>query len=117
MHAFGRILRIALFAAIAAAAGAAPAAAQGSVSGRVTDAGGIPLDGVVVQLYDSRGQGLGAASTDPAGNFSASAIPAGTVFAGTFNQLGYVDQLYAGLTCVGFCEPTLGTPITVPNGG
>ena len=117
MHAFARILRTALFAAVAAAAGAATAAAQGTVSGQVTDASGTPLAGVVIQLYDSRGQGLGASFTDAAGNFSASAVPAGTVFARTFNQLGYVDQLYFGLACVGFCEPTLGTPITVPNGG
>jgi len=117
MHAFARILRIALLAALASAAAAATATAQGTVSGQVRDTGGLPLAGVAVQLYDSRGQGLGAFYTDVAGNFSASAIPAGTVFARTFNQLGYVDQLYSGLACVGFCEPTLGTPITVPNGG
>ena len=117
MHAFARILRTALLAALASAAVAATAAAQGSVSGQVTDTGGLPLAGVAVQLYDSRAQGLGAFYTDAAGNFSASPIPAGTVFARTFNQLGYVDQLYSGLACVGFCEPTLGTPIGVPNGG
>jgi 5-hydroxyisourate hydrolase-like protein (transthyretin family) len=117
MHAFARILRTVLLAAVAAGAGAGTAAAQGSLSGRVTDAGSVPLAGVSVQIYDSLGQGLTAAFTDPAGNFSISSLPAGTVFARTFNQLGYVDQLYAGLTCVGFCEPTLGTPITVTNGG
>ena len=117
MHAFAPIQRIALFAALALTAGAANAAAQGTVSGRVTDSGGVPLPGVAVQIYDTRGQSLGAVFTDPSGNYSASAIPPGTVFAETFNQLGYVDQLYAGLTCVGFCEPTLGTPITVPSGG
>ena len=83
----------------------------------MTDTGGTPLTGVAVQLYDGRGQGLGVFFTDASGNFSASAIPAGAVFARTSNQLGYVDQLHSSLVCVGFCEPTLGTPITVPNGG
>src|SRR5436190_22648074 len=48
--------------------------------------------------------------------YSSSGLPAGTYFARTFNSLGFVDQLYNGITCISCFPVTTGTPISVTVG-
>ena len=40
----------------------------------------------------------------------------GTYYLRTRNTFGYQDVLYNGLSCVGNCDVTLGTPVTVVDG-
>src|SRR5262245_58366931 len=97
MRAHGRgTLRIAWLGLAVLIATTAPLAAQtGTVSGRVTDAlTGSPLADVFVNVYDATGSYVTSAPTDAGGNYAAGGVPAGTAFARTWNEIGYVDELY-----------------------
>ncbi len=43
-------------------------------------------------------------------------LPAGTYFAVTANDLGYLDELYDDFPCHAGCDPTIGTEIVVSAG-
>ncbi|HEY3383909.1 MAG TPA: carboxypeptidase regulatory-like domain-containing protein [Vicinamibacterales bacterium] len=88
----------------------------GTVSGTVREAGtNLPLAGVNVSIYAETGVLLTTGTTNGAGFYRATGIPAGTYFARTTNSKGYVDVLYPGTAC-GTCIVTKGTPLAVTAG-
>lgn len=90
-------------------------AAGGGLSGTVTDAvTGDPIPNVLVVAYDTLGNALHVMTSDLAGEYSPSAaLPAGTYYARTINDLGYTDELFDELPCLFWCAITAATPITV----
>ncbi len=93
----------------------------GSIKGNVKDAGtALNLPGIVVYIYDTLGQFIGAGVTNGSGDYDAASIygglAPGTYFARTANVSNYVNGLYNGGTCAG-CDPTTGTPINLPLAG
>jgi hypothetical protein len=93
------------------------ASVSGSVSGTVTDASsGNPLENVEVTIWDASGNWVGDDWTDVSGNYSVGSLSPGSAFATTWNDLGYIDELYDDIECVGGCDVTAGTPITVIEG-
>jgi len=53
-------------------------------------------------------------STDGAGAYlSRSGLPTGSYFVQTFNPGDLLDELYNDIPCIGFCQPTTGTPVPV----
>lgn len=91
-------------------------AAGGNISGTVLSAGGNPLQGVFVQIFnDTGGSSVATASTNGAGKFVAKGLPTGSYFAKVSNAPGFIDQLYSGTACLS-CAVTLGTPIPVTVG-
>lgn len=90
----------------------------GAISGEVTDVlTSSPISDVVIQIYDANGFFVTSCRTDGIGSYtSESILPTGAYFAATSNTLGYADELYDNLPCVGGCDPTSGTGITVTGG-
>ena len=88
-------------------------ATGGKISGKVTNAGGAPLQNVTVQTYSSIGRFLGGVQTDASGNYSTQSLPDGTYYLRAANNLGYIDQVYDGESCITLCQPLTGTPVTV----
>ncbi len=91
-----------------------------SVSGRVTDANGIPIVGVVVDLFDGSRTLYGSGVSDAQGYYVASInYGQGQYFAATEAGGGYVDQVYSGIQCpqgtayAGKCSLTGATAIAV----
>ena len=94
-----------------------------TVSGRVVDAAtGAAIGGVQVAIWTffSTTRIFAASVTDAAGDYSVAGLTAGTYYAYTFNDVGYVDEIYDNLACVVSCEsiaPTSpGTAIAVASG-
>ena len=91
-------------------------AVGGRVSGTVTSAG-VPLDSIDVDFYDSSGRYVGWGYTNGAGEYlSGSGLPTGTYYARTYNRVGYLDELYDDIPCLGWCSVTSGDPIAVTVG-
>ncbi|HJQ68390.1 MAG TPA: carboxypeptidase regulatory-like domain-containing protein [Blastocatellia bacterium] len=86
----------------------------GRISGGVTNASSSAfLVGVNVQIHDSGGAIVANGFTDGTGNYISDAgLPAGSYFARTNNNQGFIDKLYNNTTCAP-CNVTAGTPITV----
>lgn len=87
--------------------------------GRVIDGPtGVPLAGIVIDLWDADGEHLDATLSDAEGRYR---LPysAGTYFLSTHNDDGLEDFLFDGIPCPdgsaweGFCDPTLGTPYEI----
>jgi len=82
-------------------------------TGTVADAAtGAPLAGVSVQVYTASGSSAGSSSTTNASGVytTPTGLPAGTYFVKTSNSLGYLDELYNNLPCLGgSCTVTSGT--------
>jgi protocatechuate 3,4-dioxygenase beta subunit len=96
-------------------------AEYGSVSGRVTDTSGTPLQGIAVAIFSASGTGAAnTASTNSSGVFSFGRLAPGTYYARTINTptqfFGYLNQLYNGGSCAFSCNVTSGTPIPVSAG-
>ena len=91
-------------------------AAGGNISGTVLAAGGTPLQGVFVQIFnDTGGSSVATAVTNGAGKFIAKGLPTGSYVAKVSNAPGFIDQLYNGTACLN-CSVTLGTRIPVTVG-
>jgi hypothetical protein len=87
----------------------------GWVSGTVTNvATGGALSNISAQLYNASGN-LVTTAVSVSGNYITSPVPPGTYFARTTNSVGFIDQLYNNISCVG-CVVTTGTPISVVAG-
>lgn len=87
----------------------------GSITGIVTDAStGNPVSGFPVSIYSAAGLYLTSAFTI-GGAYTAVGLPTGTYYARTSaaDLLNLVDQVYAGVSCLGACLVTSGTPIQV----
>jgi hypothetical protein len=90
----------------------------GRIAGTVTASGGGALPGVTVQVLDAARAFVTTASTDFAGRYlTRDGLPGGSYFLRTSNGLGFVDQLYSGLPCVGACDVLAGSPVAVGGAG
>src|SRR5262249_4813954 len=97
-----------------------------AISGTVADAvTGLPLSGINLSIYDSRGSPVTGATTDASGAYTTSAVLlTGTYYAtaNEGNRSGYTGVLYDGIPCDnsknGGCRfsATTGTPISVTVG-
>jgi hypothetical protein len=92
----------------------------GGITGTVKDAGNNPLANVGVRIFDATGNDIGRVFTNGLGVYTASGLATGNYYAMTQNALGFVDQLYNLITCIGGeCNPLgppAGTPIAVTAG-
>jgi hypothetical protein len=89
----------------------------GTISGTVTDATtGQGIGAASVAIYDSSGayRGYGACNSD--GTYTTTGLAAGSYFVRTSSHSGYVDELYDGIECGYWCDPTTGTPVSVTFG-
>src|SRR6185503_967721 len=69
-----------------------------------------------ISVYNSSGRSVASADSDGSGHYTTSpGLPAGTYFARTSNWLGYVNELYNDITCLG-CDATNGAPIAITTG-
>ena len=93
-------------------------AVGGTITGTVTDARtGTPLTGVQVNVFDASGAPVAYGSTNTSGFYTTLAQPTGTYYLRTWNNLGYVDELYNNVPCAGgSCTVTTGTGVSVTAG-
>lgn len=92
--------------------------AGGRVSGLVTDAiTGAPIGNVGVTILDATGRVVASGTTNAFGHYTTQAgLPTGAVYyARTANGLGYINELYGGVICLGNCLVTTGTPFAVTS--
>ncbi len=92
----------------------------GTVSGTVTRAaGGTPVSGVAVDLYDTSTDNVTSGVTAGDGTYSIPGLPFGPYYAIAFS-VDYLDVLYGGTVCPGRATPRCridsGTPIVVSAG-
>ncbi|HLA75990.1 MAG TPA: hypothetical protein VJU18_00265 [Vicinamibacteria bacterium] len=93
------------------------AAHAGAIQGTITSAATTaPIESVSVNVYSATGQYVAGDATDALGAYSVSGLADGTYFARTNNALGYVDELYDNVACLGYCTVTNGTAIVVSGG-
>jgi hypothetical protein len=85
------------------------------ISGTITSSsGGAPLSTITVELLAGSGKVVRSAITDMFGHYTVDRLAAGTYYARTLNDRGFVDQVYLDAAC-GTCDPRMGTPIVVPS--
>ena len=85
----------------------------GIVSGHVTDAGsGAPVENIGVDIFTADGTWWASGWTDASGAYTAIGLPTGTYRARTYNSVGYLDELFDDLACVGGCD--LGSGAAIP---
>ncbi|NIA01617.1 MAG: hypothetical protein GWO83_00555 [Bacteroidia bacterium] len=91
----------------------------GRISGTVTDDDTAALlEGISVNIFDDSGDYVTGTNSDASGAYeNFTGLPAGTYFLKTWNDDGYVDELYDDMLCVGGCTVTSGTPVVVTTGG
>ncbi len=86
----------------------------GSIAGTVIEDGTfVPLDDVLVEIYDASGDLAGSGLTAADGTYGVTGLATGTYFACTVNQDGYFDERYDNQRYASLCSPTSGTPIPV----
>ncbi len=86
----------------------------GRISGTITDVNDAsPLAGIQVEAYNSAGQVIADAVTNPLGEYTLESLPGGEYTLRTRNRSGYQNRLYDGIACAPFCNPANGTPVTV----
>jgi hypothetical protein len=95
----------------------------GSITGRVSGLGGAPLAGVTVSIRMRDGtvnRFVPSVSTSAAGTFTVPGLPTGTFYAYTSNTLGYADEIFDNVLCLGNCSVSLafdsGSAIAVTAG-
>ena len=90
--------------------------AGGRIAGTVTAAGGAPVAGLAVAAFNSSGALVGFGTTNVGGAYITSGLPSGTYYVRFNNSLGYVNEVYPDLPCIG-CDPqNIGSPIAVTAG-
>jgi 5-hydroxyisourate hydrolase-like protein (transthyretin family) len=76
-----------------------------------------PISNTTVQIFDSVGTYLTSGWSDTGGRFTTTGLDAGTYYARTFNDRGYVDKLHENIPCpLGTCAVLSGRPITLAEG-
>ena len=90
----------------------------GRISGSLTDESSFaPIPGVYLDIYDTSGNYVSDGSSNSSGNYlSGPGLPTGSYYARTWNDDGYINELYDDIPCVGSCTVTSGTPISVTTG-
>lgn len=72
---------------------------------------------MTVWFYDDAGDYLTSSTTDSSGVYSNyNGLVTGSYHVRTWNDLGYINELYDDKPCVGGCTISEGTPITVTLG-
>jgi hypothetical protein len=88
----------------------------GAITGAITDAtNGLPLLNVAVEVFDSEGNWITYGYSDANGYRTAQGLASGDYFVRAMNHAGFQNQLYNGLQCLGHCEVTHGTPVSVTS--
>ncbi|MEJ2085153.1 MAG: carboxypeptidase-like regulatory domain-containing protein, partial [Acidobacteriota bacterium] len=84
----------------------------------IVDATVLLIDFTLEQgaFFDPSGNWLSNAITDDGGNDISQALPAGTYYARSWNELGYLNELYDDIPCPNWCEPPTGTAIVAATG-
>ena len=92
----------------------------GTLTGMVTDAAtGLPLEKVGVEIthYIANRAVSMTVATNASGVYTVTGLATGTSFLRTSNTLGYIDELYNDIPCMGgACTVTTGTGATVTAG-
>ena len=88
------------------------------VTGTISDATtGLPISGVFAQVVNSAGTQVTSGTTNSSGMFTSSAgLQPGTYFVRTSNSLGYINQVYNGVTCISCTPAAAGTPVVLTSG-
>lgn len=92
----------------------------GSISGVVADEEGNSLSGVRLDAWRADGTSAGSSTTDGGGSYDIDDLPPGDYYVTTENSLGYLDEIYDELPCLGggsSCDPTKGTAVEVTANG
>jgi hypothetical protein len=88
-------------------------ARSGRISGRVTEAGGMPIDALPIEVVDTNNVVAGSTAT-VAGDYAVEGLPAGTYFLRTRAPSQFLDEIWDDRPCPrGTCAPATGTPIVV----
>ncbi|HSE42695.1 MAG TPA: carboxypeptidase regulatory-like domain-containing protein, partial [Acidobacteriota bacterium] len=92
---------------------------QGAFGGRITDANtNQGISGAQVLVYRADAQFVKSVTADSNGNYTAGSLADGKYIARTFNNSGYVDEIFDNVICEGLgCTPDGATLITVTGGG
>lgn len=87
----------------------------GSLTGRVTDdATDLPVAGVGVDILDEMGRFISKSWTGADGTYASIGLLPGSYRARTSNTLGYQEQLYDGIACIGSnCDTRTGASIVI----
>jgi hypothetical protein len=86
----------------------------GTIWGTVTDAQtGQPLDDPEVSIYDESGDWIDTDWSDTPGTYVIEGLKSGIYYAFARSGSGYIRELYDDIPCAGYCNPTLGSPISV----
>lgn len=88
----------------------------GTISGNVTDASAVPIQGVTIQVYDSSGKYVRQTTTATGGNYNAIGLPTGTFYARASHP-NYLSEVYDDIPCSFACNITGSTAISVTAGG
>ena len=90
----------------------------GRIGGTVLDASTLaPLSSISIQVFDAAGQYASSGFTDWLGNYlTRDGLPTGSYYLRTSNSVGYVNEIYNGLPCVGPCDVAFGTLVAVTAG-
>ena len=90
-------------------------AVGGSIAGRITDAAGNAIAGVNVNIFTPDGRSVRSGRSDDTGRYEAVGLPAGTYYARTGNNIGFIDKIYNNIACAygTICPVTTGTAISV----
>jgi hypothetical protein len=67
-------------------------------------------------FFDAAGIFVDAGYTNLSGTYTVTGLADGTYFAQTYNSAGYQNEAWNNIPCLGYCDPTIGTPIVVTGG-
>ena len=88
----------------------------GYISGSVTEVGGPAIQDIHVNIHNTAGVLVTWEPTDSSGQYTTTwALPPGEYFVDTWNDLGYVNEVYDDTFCLG-CDVTLGKKVYVTSG-
>lgn len=90
----------------------------GRMSGNVTGPGGAPVTTAYITILPVGGNPFGV-GVDAAGHYdTGTVLPPQDYRVGTAGATGLIDERHPDLPCpLQYCEPTLGTPVPVSEGG
>ncbi len=97
----------------------------GSITGTITNAAtSAPLQGITVYVYQRSNAGsdvyVGDATSDASGGYSVGGLRTGTYYLHTYNNEGFLNEIFDGIQCSGYCSSgtavELGTGVAVTTG-
>ena len=92
----------------------------GLITGTITNSGtSAAIPGIAVHVYNSVGVIVASSTSDDAGIYTFTGLPAGMYYLRTYTSNAYADKVYNNIPCYGGACPevsTNGTPVTVAAG-